>query len=93
MVDVCGGCADGAEAHHHAGLAMAAAGGGEGRVRERDEMPGPMGNGGVLGILIPHDLICLFLLWPSSFLLSSQEDPPLLLVCSPTLLLSFTLKP
>ena len=30
-------------AHHHAGLAVAAAGVGEGRVRERDEMPGPRG--------------------------------------------------
>ena len=27
----------------HAGLSAAAAGGGEGGVRERDEMPGPMG--------------------------------------------------
>ena len=49
---------------------------GEEVVRGREmEMPGSMGNGGVLGILIPHDLICLFLLWPSSFLLSSQVDP------------------
>ena len=32
-----------AEAHHHAGLAVAAAGGGEEGERERDEMPGPRG--------------------------------------------------
>ena len=57
MEDVCGGCADGAGAHHHAGLAVAAGGGGEGRARERDEMPGPKGNGSDLGILIPS-LIC-----------------------------------
>ena len=32
-----------AEAHHHAGLAVAAADGGEEGERERDEMPGPRG--------------------------------------------------
>ena len=32
----CGGCAGGAVAHRHAGLAAATAGSGEGGVRERD---------------------------------------------------------
>ena len=36
-----------AEAHHHAGLAVAAAGVGEGEVgKKRDVLPGPKGNEG-----------------------------------------------
>ena len=76
-MDVCGGCADGAEAHHHAGLAVATAGGGEGRVRERDEMPGRRGIEAALGILIPsydlplYDLALLLLFFLPKLVLPS----------------------
>ena len=70
MVDVYGECDDSAEAHHHAGLAVAAAGDGEGWVRERDEMPGPKGSSLQLGILFPTLIFhnCTLALLFSSFL-------------------------
>ena len=56
------------EAHHDTGLAVAAAGVGEGGVRERErDVPGPKGIEYALGILIPspvlplYDLALLFL--------------------------------
>ena len=93
MVDVYGECDDSAEAHHHAGLAVAAAGDGEGWGGERDEMPGPKGSSVAARDFVPHSDLPHLHIGPHLLFISSQEDPPLLLVCSPTLLLSFTLKP
>ena len=58
-------------AHHHTGLAVAAAGGEEGGVRERDVMPGLIAMEMRLGILIPSrsdlNVFTLALLLPSFF--------------------------
>ena len=64
-----GGVGDGAVARRHAGLAAAAAGGGEVRVRERGEMPGPIWESGSLGILTSRDLPFFHFGPPASFLL------------------------
>lgn len=64
-------------AHHHDGLAAAAAGGGEGggeEMRWRD-VPGPLGNRGILGILFPSIRSAALLFGPSTSLLSSQDGP------------------
>lgn len=91
-MDVYGGCADSAEAHHHAGLAVAAAGDGEGGMRERDEMPGPKGSSVAARDFVPHSDLPHLHIGPHLLFISAQEDPPLILVCSPRLLLSFTLR-
>ena len=69
-----------AEAHHHAGLAVAAAGGEEGLVRGREMKmwPGPIWEWSSARDFDPLPDLSFFLLWPFSFLLSSQVEPFLL---------------